>query len=145
MIKIAFLKDMLFDLSAQKIAVALSGSSAKSIMEKEFLLTNEHRDWFDISLSVVESEIHSLISAIADEGQCEVDSQSIIYTINISHPFQREYIADLIEVAIVGLICKKWFDDRFIPIDLDKEQLMSQLKSCVLKTSVNRGRKFSIM
>lgn len=144
-IKIAYLKEMLFQLSVQKIALAISTSSANDIMEKELMLTDEHRDWFDACLRVAESEIRSLISTLLQESQCQVDEQSITYTLHLTHPFQREYIADLIEVAMVGLICKKWFDHRAIPIDLNEDDLMRQLKSCVLKTTGSKGRKFSIM
>lgn len=132
--KIAFLVDMLFDLSVNKCIM----------ISQEKPLTTDDRDWFNLRLKEVDIKVRELICFLLAEQETKdtIDEESLCYTLYKKHIFHLSMLPVKIENLIVAYICEMWYVENGNNNIFSSHEAAAELKSLALKQSNKYSRKY---
>lgn len=139
MIKIAFLKEMLFRLVVDKVYwTAVERNNPEGL-----LMSAEDRGWFEQVLKEAVPFIALSIEAISGSESVSQDEEGFCFTVVPTSRYQRLFLADLLEKGLVAFLTNRWFSDKGAAAAVDLNEVLLQIKSVVLKTDEKQRRNYS--
>lgn len=126
--KIAFVRDMLFDLCVNKTMMLSEDNS----------ITTEDRDWFDLRLIEADFRVREVIAFLLCE---DVKDENLCYSLFKKHRFHTSMLPVKIENAIVAIVCSKWYAEKKGNVSFSEVEAIDELRSLAIRQSDKYSRK----